>query len=76
MNTKRNGQTITIELSVEEAALVAAYVGSSRLPAMEELFERLLGSPRWKQIRSNKYAVHPELIAVSEYNAVQEKNQL
>ena len=76
MNTKRTGNKITIELSVEEAALVASYVSLSNHASMVELQERLLGSPQWKAVRPRQYTVHPELITGDEYTATVEKNHL
>lgn len=75
MKTTRKNDTVTIELSVEEAALVAAYIMSAREAPLVELGEQLCGSPLWKQRRAPKTA-HQGVIDPATYARIQEKYSL
>jgi hypothetical protein len=75
MNVKRKDDTITLQLTVDEAALLASCLQISRSPAMEELSERLIGSPDWKHVHRKREA-HHGVIPVAVYNAVLERERL
>lgn len=48
MKTTKKGQTVTIELTEEQACMLVATLGGTRNGPMIELQERLIGSPTWK----------------------------
>ena len=75
MQVKRKNDVVTVQLTVEEAALLASCLQISRSPAMEELSERLVGSPEWKHVHRKKEA-HHGVIPIAIYNAVVEREGL
>ncbi|MGZ3478041.1 MAG: hypothetical protein ACXVCJ_26315 [Polyangiales bacterium] len=75
MKTNRKNDTITIELTIEQAALLAANIAASREDAMVELYERLLGSPAWKH-KHKPESAHAGVIDVATYNRVLENHGL
>jgi hypothetical protein len=75
MNAARKNDTVTITLSVEDAAVLVATLQISRDAAMNELCERLIGSPKWRFVRDKQNA-HAGVIDIATYNRVVEARSL